>query len=88
MVFVDDEKVLERRVSGTQKHSILGIKFHEGRLHEVVDVKPGRRTVTVQVSWDQSERRQAIAGTFNEGMSRHLVAQLEGISKDLSLEWQ
>jgi hypothetical protein len=88
LVFVDDEKVLERKLNGGLTRSVLGVKFHEGQLHEVLGVKPGRRRVRVEVHWDESDRREAVVGTFKEGAARRLSVELGGILKDLSLEWQ
>jgi serine/threonine-protein kinase len=88
LVFVDDEKVLERKLSGGLTRSVLGVKFHEGQLHEVLAVKPGRRRVRVEVHWDGSNRWDATVGAFKEGAARKLSVELGGILKDLSLEWQ
>jgi hypothetical protein len=88
VVRVDGAKVLERRVTAAVKKSVLGIKFREGRLTQVVELPPGRHEVAVEVRWGDDRRQDTIAGTFAAGATRRLSARLARLGKGLSVEWQ
>jgi serine/threonine protein kinase len=88
VVSVDGAKVLERRVSGTLKKSLFGIKIREGRLLQVVDLPPGRHEIVVRVSWGDGERTSGIAGSFTAGATRRLSAKVGRIGRPLSVEWE
>jgi serine/threonine protein kinase len=84
---VDGNKVLDRRIRGAVKKSLLGIKIREGRVLQVIELSPGRHEITVKVLWGDDERNGRITGTFTAGTTRRLSAQLGGIGKSLSVEW-
>ena len=88
VVSVDGAKVLERRVSGTVKRSVFGIKIREGRVLQVIDLPPGRHTIVVRVLWGDDERTEGVAGTFTAGATRRLSAKVARIGKSLSVEWE
>lgn len=88
VVTVDGAKVLERRVSGTIKKSLLGIKLREGRLRQVVELPPGRHEVAVKVLWGDDQRSDKIAGDFAAGATRRLSAKLGRLGKSLSIGWE
>ena len=88
VVRVDGAKVVERRVTGAVKKSVLGIKFREGRLLQYVDLPPGRHEIAVEVRWGDDRRDDTIAGNFTAGATRQLSARVARIGKRLSLEWQ
>ena len=87
-VSVDGTKVLQRRVSGAVKKSLLGIKLREGRLLQVIELSPGRHEIMVRVLWGDDERTRKIIGTFNAGATRRLSAKIGRIGKPLSVEWE
>ena len=90
-VYVDDEKVVERPLSGRVTRKILGIEMRKGRFTETFPVAPGQREIRIQVSWDDNVRTERSGTRFNPGSSRRLKASLGsigGLRKNLSLEWQ
>jgi hypothetical protein len=88
LVSVDGATVLERRVSGGVRKSLLGLKLREGRLREVVELAPGRHEIVVKVRWGNDVRTDRIAGTFTVGATRRLSARIGLIGKRLSVEWE
>jgi len=87
-VWVDGELVKEDRVGGRVTKEVLGIKLRRGTHHDVLELKPGRHEIQVQVSWDDGERTERISATFNPGATRRLEANLGRLLKDLTLEWR
>jgi serine/threonine-protein kinase len=88
VVSVDGAKVLERRVSGAVKKSVLGFKLREGRLLQAIELPPGRHEIVVRVLWEGDERTSGIAGNFTAGATRRLSAKVARIGKSLSVEWE
>jgi serine/threonine protein kinase len=88
LVSVDGATVLERRVSGGVRKSLLGLKLREGRLREVVELAPGRHEIVVKVRWGNDVRTDRIAGNFTAGATRRLSARIGLIGKRLSVEWE
>jgi hypothetical protein len=86
VVFVDDEKALEKDLSSRITGRVLGFARRRGRLHETLPVPPGRRQIRIELSWPDKQRSGAIVGTFKEGDPRRLVIRLYGLTKSLSLE--
>ena len=87
-VWVDGELVKEDKVGGRITKEVLGIKFRRGTFHDVIELKPGRHDIQVQVSWDDGERTERIGATFNPGTTRRLEVTLGRLLKDLTLEWK
>lgn len=87
-VWIDGAKVLQRRVTGAVRKSVLGIKLREGRLQHVVELPPGRHEIAVKVRWGDDERDDRIAGSFTAGATRRLSASLGRVGKRLSLDWE
>ena len=88
VVRVDGATVIESRVTGAVTKRILGIKLREGRLRQVVDVSPGRHSISVRVRWGDDERSDTIVGNFAAGATRTLRANVGRIGRRLSIEWQ
>ena len=88
VISVDGETIVERRFAGGVAKSILGVKLHGGRLRHVLDVKPGRRRVQVEVRWDDSRRVATLSGTFEAGATRRVSARLSRVGKSLDLDWR
>jgi eukaryotic-like serine/threonine-protein kinase len=89
-VFVDDEKVVEEEFGGKVKKDFAGLKLRGGHVTDTLEIKPGRREIRVQVTWEDNDRRETIRGDFKKGGSYRLKAKLGsfgGIVKDLSLDW-
>ena len=87
-VWVDGELVKEDKVGGRVTKEVLGIKFRRGTFHDVMELKPGRHEIQVQVSWDDGERTERVSATFNPGTTRRLEVNLGRLLKDLTLEWK
>jgi len=87
-VWVDGELVKEDRIGGRVTKEVLGIKFRRGTFHDVLELKPGRHEIQVQVGWDDGERTERISATFNPGTTRRLEVTLGRLLKDLTLEWR
>lgn len=88
VVSIDGAKVLQRRVSGARKKSLLGIKLREGRVLQVIELPPGRHEIVVNVRWGDDERTSKITGDFTAGATRRLSAKVGRIGKPLSVEWE
>jgi len=87
-VWVDGELVKEEKVGGRITKKVIGIKLRKGTFHDVLDLKPGRHEIQIQVSWDDGERTRRISGTFSPGTTRRLDVNLGRLLKDLTLEWK
>jgi len=87
-VFVDDQKVMVQSLSSRVTKKILGLRRRKGSVVQTLAVRPGMRRVRVLVTWDDDQRSETVAGTFEGGRSRRLVARLSRIGKDLSLDWK
>ena len=64
---------------------ILLFKVSQGVVRETIDVAPGKRTVRVQVKWEENVRGQSVAGTFREGVTRRLRVRVGRLLGDLSV---
>jgi hypothetical protein len=84
---VDGAEVLQEPIAAPGR-SILGVRWREGRARRVVELKPGRHQITVQVSWDDERRSRTAVGTFPAAGSQRLVASLSRLTKKLSLDWR
>jgi serine/threonine-protein kinase len=87
-VWVDGELMKEEKVGGRITKRVIGIKLRKGTFHDVMELKPGRHEIQVQVSWDNGERTERIVGTFSPGATRRLDVNLGRLLKDLTLEWK
>ena len=89
-VFLDNRKVIDQPISGRITRKILGIEFRRGRVARNLEISPGRRTIRLQVAWDDDVRTEEIEGAFNAGTRLNLRARLGsigGLRKNLSLDW-
>jgi eukaryotic-like serine/threonine-protein kinase len=84
-VFVDGEPVLEEELDARRTKKVLLFKVSQGVVRETLDVAPGKRTVRVQVKWDDNLRQQSVAGTFREGATRRLRVRVGRLLGDLSV---
>jgi len=87
-IWVDGELLKEERVAGRITKKVIGLTLRKGVWHDVIEVKPGRHDIQVQVAWDDGERTQRIAGTFKPESTRRLDVSLGRLVKDLTLEWR
>lgn len=88
VVYVNGEKLLQRRLRAAVTDNILGFKLRRQRLRETVSLKPGKKRVLVQVFWRDGRRSKTIAGTFKPGATRRLSVRMGRVGKGLSLEWR
>jgi serine/threonine protein kinase len=89
-LFLDNRKVIDQPISGRITRKILGIEFRRGRVARNIEISPGRRTIRLQVAWDDDVRTEEIEGAFNAGDRLNLRARLGsigGLRKNLSLDW-
>jgi len=89
-LFLDNRKVIDQPISGRITRKILGIEFRRGRVARNLEISPGRRTIRLQVAWDDDVRTEEIEGAFNAGDRLNLRARLGsigGLRKNLSLDW-
>jgi len=87
-IWVDGELAKEERVAGRVTKKVIGLTLRKGVSHDVIEVKPGRHDIQVQVAWDDGERTQRISGTFKPESTRRLGVTLGRLLKDLTLEWR
>ena len=87
-IWVDGELAKEERVAGRITKKVIGLTLRKGVSHDVLEVKPGRHDIQVQVAWDDGERTQRISATFKPESTRRLDVTLGRLLKDLTLEWR
>jgi hypothetical protein len=87
-IWVDGELAKEERVAGRITKKVIGLTLRKGVSHEVIEVKPGRHDIQVQVAWDDGERTERISATFKPETTRRLDVTLGRLLKDLTLEWR
>jgi len=87
-IWVDGELAKEEKVAGRITKKVIGLTLRKGVSHDVIEVKPGRHDIQVQVAWDDGERTQRISGTFKPESTRRLDVTLGRLLKDLTLEWR
>jgi hypothetical protein len=87
-VWVDGERVIEQKLTGTVRKKALVFKRAQGTFRDTLQVSPGVHKIRFQVSWDDNVKTEEIAGTFPSGQTRRLEADLGGLRKGLSLEWK
>jgi hypothetical protein len=87
-IWVDDEPVLDEKLSGHVSKNAMVFKLRKGEFNDVLGVSPGKRQVRVQVQWEDGAKTEQIAGTFKPGVTRRLEVRLGRLRKNLSLEWK
>jgi len=87
-IWVDGELAKEERVAGRITKKVIGLTLRKGVSHDVIEVKPGRHDIQVQVAWDDGERTQRISGTFKPESTRRLEVTVGRLLKDLTLQWK
>jgi len=87
-VFVDDELILDQRLSGQETKKAVVFTMHEGSFRDELDVVPGLHEVRIEVAWDGGTRVERIVGNFRSGVARKLEASLGRYRRDLRLEWR
>jgi serine/threonine protein kinase len=87
-VFVDDELILDQRLSGQEAKKAVVFTVHEGTFRDELDVAPGLHEVRIEVAWDDNTRVERIVGNFRSGASRKLEASLGRLKRDLKLDWK
>ncbi len=87
-IWLDGELIVEQRLAGQASKKGLVFTVRKGSYRDVLEVRPGRHVVRVNVAWDGNEKTEQIVGTFKPGATRRLLVRLGGLRKSLSLEWE
>jgi serine/threonine protein kinase len=87
-IWLDGELIVEQRLAGQASKKGLVFTVRKGSYRDMLEVPPGHHSLRVQVKWDDSERSERIAGTFEAGETRRLQVRLGRLRKNLSLEWE
>ncbi|HXB57249.1 MAG TPA: serine/threonine-protein kinase [Vicinamibacteria bacterium] len=87
-VWVDDELVVDQKLSSRVHKEALVFKVRRGNLMELLDVSPGNHEVRVQVKWEDNDKTERISGVFKAGVTKRLEASLGWLRKNLSLDWK
>jgi serine/threonine-protein kinase len=87
-VWVDDELVVDQRLTSRVHKEALVFKVRKGNVVELLDVSPGSHEVRVQVKWEDNEKTERISGVFKAGVTKRLEASLGWLRKNLSLDWK
>lgn len=87
-VWVDGERVIQQKLTGTVRKKALVFKLAQGTFRDTLQVSPGVHKIRFQVSWDDNVKTEEIAGTFRSGQTLRLEADLGRLRKGLSLEWK
>jgi len=87
-VWVDDQLVVERELAAPVTKKIVVLKKRKEILEETIELRPGERTLRVQLSSGEDVYGSRIRGRFEPGETRRLVASLGGVLvKNLELGW-
>jgi serine/threonine protein kinase len=87
-LWIDNEVVLLEELNSRDPTNLSGLRLPKGRIDREIAVKPGERSVLVQVRWDDNDRQQRLSGTFKPGVARELEINLGRLRKNLSAEWK
>lgn len=87
-IWLDEELVVEQRLAGQASKKGLVFTVRKGSYKDILEVKPGRHTLRVKVTWEDNERDERMVGTFKPGVTRRLQVRLGRLRKGLSLEWE
>ncbi len=89
-VFIDDLLIVDEPFGGRLTRKVVGLEMRKGQMSRTLEIRPGRRSVRVQVSWDENFKTERSETYFRPGVRMRLKAKLGslgGLRKDLSLEW-
>ncbi len=86
-LWVDDVLILQEQLRAPVTKKVLILKVRKGRLARTLSVVPGKHTVRVQVSWDDTQRNETTWYEFPPASRRLLLVKLRA-GRDLSLEWR
>ncbi len=87
-VWVDGERVIEQKLTGTVRKKGLVFKLAQGSFRDTLQVSPGVHKIRFQVAWDENVKTEEITGTFRSGQTLRLEADLGRIRRGLNLEWK
>ena len=87
-VWVDGERVIEQKLTGTVRKKGLLFKLAQGSFRDTLQVSPGVHKIRFQVAWDNNVKTEEITGTFRSGQTLRLEADLGRIRRGLNLEWK
>ncbi len=89
-VFIDELLIVDEPFGGRLTRKVVGLEMRKGQMSRTLEIRPGRRSVRVQVSWDKNVKNKRSETDFRPGVRMRLKARLGslgGLRKDLSLEW-
>jgi hypothetical protein len=86
-VFIDEEKVLDERLTSRVTRKLLVFEERKGRLRETLEVPPGEHTLRVQVVSGERETTRRIPAEFRQGLMRHLDVDVGSDVRAMKLEW-
>ena len=87
-IWLDGDLIVEQRLAGQASKTALVFPVRRGSYKDVLEVRPGRHVLKVQVAWDDNDRTEHVTGTFKAGATRRLLVRLGRLRKNLSLEWE
>ena len=87
-VWVDDDLVLDREVTGRQTQRLGRLRIYKGQFHETVDVDGGTRALRVEVAWDGKVRTARTTATFKPDAERTLDVEVVRVLDELELRWK
>jgi hypothetical protein len=88
-VYVDDEMELEQALESRVVQRILSVELRKGWLEKKVYVKPGERTIRVEVEGETFQTARRISARFDSGEKRRLHAQVTSLLKrEITLYWR
>jgi len=87
-VWIDDEPVLDQGFGARVTKKILSLRIRRGSVDQVLEVKPGRREVKVQVQWDGNTRTDVAIATFKPGVTRTLEVRILRVLNVMTLDWK
>ena len=80
--------IVDEALDGRVTRNLMALKVRKGTFREVLDVKPGWYTLTVEVKWDETRRLERISGNLRVGSPMHLKIRIGRLRKDLSVDWE
>jgi serine/threonine protein kinase len=85
-IFVDGTLSLVEELKGQPDRNFVGITRHKGSIEKSITIRPGRREVKVEVTWEDNVKEDRVSQTFRAGELRRLEIKLGRIRKNLSVE--
>jgi predicted Ser/Thr protein kinase len=87
-VWVDNELVMDQRLSSRVTKDLLVFKTRSGKAQDVLMLAPGSHRVRVEVKAERDSRSREVTGVFKAGAARSLDVRWGRAKGELGLTWK